>query len=142
MRFHFHRQFLHGLAATAGIPLRAEQRSIAFRGRVENSFCFRYGESGQIEPDRKIRRSGISHRLPRTGSHPFVLRIVAVGSVFVQLFSIRQLANQAHAQLHAERTWTRRAGFESEQGGYDHINCCWEIGMLRHFFKKWHIAAS
>jgi hypothetical protein len=55
MRFHFHRQFLHGLAATAGIPLRAEQRFIAFGERVENSVCFRYGESGQIEPAKKIR---------------------------------------------------------------------------------------
>lgn len=134
--FLFHRQLLHGLAATAGIPLRAEQRSNAFRGRVEKSVSLRYGESGQIKLDRKFRRSGISHRLPRTGSHPFVLRIVAVGSVSFRSLQIRQLANQAHAQLHAERTWTRRAGCDSERCGYDHIDCCWEIGMLRHFSKN------
>jgi hypothetical protein len=142
MRFCFHRQLLHGLAATAGVPLRAEQRSVAFRERVEKSDCFRLGESGQIKPDRNFRRSGISHRLPRTGSHPFVLRNVAVGSVSAQLTSIRQLAKKTPAQL-----IPRKRG----RGGQDSIAsdaettestvtgksaCC---GI---FFKKWHIAAS
>jgi len=54
------------------------------------------------------------------------------------LFSPRSypsLAKKAHAQLHAARTWTRRAGFEFELDGDDPYNCCWEIGMLRHYFK-------
>lgn len=102
--FLFHRQLLHGLAATAGIPLRAEQRSNAFRGRVEKSVSLRYGESGQIKLDRKFRRSGISHRLPRTGSHPFVLRIVAVGSVFVRpsFESVTRLRNARAASCRAD----------------------------------------
>jgi hypothetical protein len=59
---------------------------------------------------------------------------VAVGSVFIQL-SYPSLAKKAHAQLHAARTWTRRAGCDKELDENDQYNCCWEIGMLRHYFK-------
>jgi hypothetical protein len=37
MMFHFHRLLLHGLAATAGIPLLAEPRSVAFQERIEKT---------------------------------------------------------------------------------------------------------
>jgi hypothetical protein len=116
--FHFHRSLLHGLAATAGVPLSAEQRSFAFRERVEKTAHLRrFGQSEPVQPARKFRRSGISHRFPRTGSHPFELRNAAVGAVSVPLTSIHQLANQAQASLHAVLTWTWRAGFDSKRDG-------------------------
>jgi hypothetical protein len=99
-------------------PLGTEQPSVAFRERVEKTAHLRRcGKSGPVQPTRKLRRSGISHRFPRTGSHPFELRIAAVGAVSVPLPSIHQLANQAQAPFHAVLTWTRRAGFDSKRDG-------------------------
>lgn len=141
MQFRSHRQFLHGLAATAGIPLSAEQRFMAFRGRVEKSFRSRYGASGQVQLDRKFRRSGISHRLPRTGSHPFVLRIAVVESVFIRsLPSVNSPTKRRHSFMLDQRG---RGGPDSTAGRAETIHsttagksaCC---GI----FLKWHIAAT